>query len=68
MNFSKTGGEDAPSGAGRKPRGENVDRIYAALRDDILELRRAPGEVLDEAEIAGTFGLSRLMRKRCCSA
>ena len=59
MNFSKTGGEDAPSGAGRKPRGENVDRIYAALRDDILELRRAPGEVLDEAEIAGTFGLSR---------
>ncbi|WP_162561677.1 GntR family transcriptional regulator [Yoonia vestfoldensis] len=45
--------------SGRKPRGGNVDLVYSALRDDILELRRAPGEVLDEAEIASTFGLSR---------
>jgi DNA-binding GntR family transcriptional regulator len=59
MTILNTGGEDGPNEAGRKPRGENVDRVYAALRDDILELRRAPGEVLDEAEIAGTFGLSR---------
>jgi DNA-binding GntR family transcriptional regulator len=43
----------------RKPRGGNVDLVYSTLRDDILELRRAPGEVLDEAEIAATFGLSR---------
>lgn len=48
-----------PETAGRKPRGGNVDLVYSALRDDILELRRAPGEVLDEAEIATTFGLSR---------
>lgn len=59
MNVSSTTGEDGSNDAGRKPRGENVDRVYAALRDDILELRRAPGEVLDEAEIARTFGLSR---------
>ncbi|WP_158241912.1 GntR family transcriptional regulator [Tabrizicola sp. TH137] len=43
----------------KQPRGGNVDLVYSTLRDDILELRRAPGEVLDEAEIAATFGLSR---------
>ena len=43
----------------RKPRGRNVDNVYAKLREDILELRRRPGEVLDEAEISATFGLSR---------
>ena len=50
---------DRPDDSERKPRGGNVDRVYAALRDDILELRRTPGEVLDEAEIAATFALSR---------
>jgi DNA-binding GntR family transcriptional regulator len=43
----------------RKPRGGSVDFVYSALREDILELRRAPGDILDEAEIASTFGLSR---------
>lgn len=50
---------DLPDDTERKPRGGNVDRVYWALRDDILELRRTPGEVLDEAEIAATFALSR---------
>jgi DNA-binding GntR family transcriptional regulator len=43
----------------RKPRGGSVELVYVALRDDILHLRRAPGDVLDEAEIATSFGLSR---------
>lgn len=43
----------------RAPRGGAVDLIYASLREDILELRRAPGEVLDEAEIAAAFDMSR---------
>jgi DNA-binding GntR family transcriptional regulator len=47
------------AGPERKPRGGSVDMVYAALREDILDLRRAPGDVLDEAEIATTFGLSR---------
>jgi DNA-binding GntR family transcriptional regulator len=47
--------EDKP----RAPRGGSVDTVHAALREDILELRRPPGDVLDEAEIAATFGLSR---------
>lgn len=46
-------------GIGRAPRGSAVDVVYAALREDILELRRAPGDVLDEAEIAATFTISR---------
>jgi DNA-binding GntR family transcriptional regulator len=52
-------GPSAAVASERKPRGGNVDLVHAALREDILELRRAPGDVLDEAEIATTFGLSR---------
>ena len=59
MTLETATGNGLPSDAVRKPRGGNVDLVYAALRDDILELRRVPGEVLDEAEIAATFGLSR---------
>lgn len=43
----------------KQRRGGNVDFVYSSLREDILELRRAPGELLDEGEIATKFGLSR---------
>ena len=47
MTLETATGNGLPSDAVRKPRGGNVDLVYAALRDDILELRRVPGEVLD---------------------
>jgi DNA-binding GntR family transcriptional regulator len=59
MNLENPNGNEVSGDAERKPRGGNVDMVYAALRDDILELRRTPGEVLDEAEIAAIFGISR---------
>jgi DNA-binding GntR family transcriptional regulator len=59
MSTENPNGNEAFGDAERKPRGGNVDMVYAALRDDILELRRTPGEVLDEAEIAATHGISR---------
>lgn len=42
-----------------KPKGANSGNIYAELRRDILELRLAPGAVLDEMEISRRFGISR---------
>lgn len=36
-----------------------ADVIHGALRDDIVAGRRAQGSVLDEAELATTFGASR---------
>ncbi|MBC3191140.1 GntR family transcriptional regulator [Pseudonocardia sp. C8] len=36
-----------------------ADAIHDALRDDIVAGRRAQGSVLDEAELASTFGASR---------
>lgn len=40
-------------------RGQGATRVYARLREDILCLKLAPGEPLDETSISRVFGLSR---------
>lgn len=40
-------------------RGEGPKRIYEEIKNDILTLKLAPGELLDEASIAARFKLSR---------
>jgi hypothetical protein len=64
MTLENQNGNEVSGDAERKPRGGNVDMVYAALRDDILELRRTPGEVLDEAEIAVRSSLGSI--SKCC--
>jgi DNA-binding GntR family transcriptional regulator len=49
---------DAPEGAGTS-RGFRAVKVYEALRKDILELKIAPGTLLDETELADRFELSR---------
>ena len=46
---------------GGKPdgRGQGAVRVYEALREDILRLTIAPGELLDEVQIGRRFHLSR---------
>ncbi|WP_307831810.1 GntR family transcriptional regulator [Prauserella cavernicola] len=39
--------------------GTKVDQVYRALRDDILAHRAEQGAALDEAALAGSFGVSR---------
>ncbi|MEU6642802.1 GntR family transcriptional regulator [Saccharomonospora sp. NPDC046836] len=39
--------------------GTKVDHVYRALRDDILGGRAEQGAALDEAALAGSFGVSR---------
>lgn len=43
----------------RKTRGDGAQRVYRKLRDDILTLELAPGELLDEVSIGQRFNLSR---------
>lgn len=43
----------------RKRRGQGATRVYAKLREDILRLNLAPGELLDETRISQEFDLSR---------
>lgn len=43
----------------RKTRGDGAQRVYRKLRDDILSLELAPGELLDEVTIGQRFNLSR---------
>jgi GntR family transcriptional regulator, rspAB operon transcriptional repressor len=43
-----------------RPRGANASsRIYSDLRAELVSLRRRPGEVISEAEIALSYGVSR---------
>jgi DNA-binding GntR family transcriptional regulator len=48
---------DAEGGA--RPRGSGAAAVYDALKREILSLDLAPGAVLDEAELARRFGVSR---------
>ncbi|WP_104493291.1 GntR family transcriptional regulator [Paracoccus denitrificans] len=48
----------ATSQAERK-RGEGVRRVYEILRDDILDLRLAPGSPIDEVQLAERLSMSR---------
>ena len=43
----------------RKTRGDGAQRVYRKLREDILSLELAPGELLDEVTIGQRFNLSR---------
>ncbi|HSH41656.1 MAG TPA: GntR family transcriptional regulator [Arenicellales bacterium] len=42
-----------------KRRGQGATRVYTRLREDILRLKLAPGEPLDETRLGKDFGLSR---------
>jgi GntR family transcriptional regulator, rspAB operon transcriptional repressor len=44
---------------GRPRRTTASSRIYSELRDELVSLQRRPGEVISEAEIAVSYGLSR---------
>jgi len=43
----------------KKQRGQGAARVYEQLREDILRLNLAPGELLDETRISKDFKLSR---------
>jgi DNA-binding GntR family transcriptional regulator len=42
-----------------RPRGNGTQRVYDALRDEILMLSMAPGSHIDEARIESRFAISR---------
>lgn len=44
---------------GRLARGMGLKLVYDALRDEILALTLAPGQMLDETSLAERFGMSR---------
>ncbi len=48
----------APSLPERK-RGSGVKMVYDLLRDEILDLKLAPGSLVDEVQLAERFGMSR---------
>lgn len=50
---------DKPASGKTNGRGQGALRIYQALREEILRLEIAPGEVLDEVRIGRQFNLSR---------
>ena len=50
---------DKPAPAKTNGRGQGALRVYHALREEILRLEIAPGEVLDEVRIGRQFNLSR---------
>lgn len=43
----------------KKQRGQGANRVYKKVREDILRLNLAPGELLDETRISKEFKLSR---------
>lgn len=43
----------------KKQRGQGAARVYKKVREDILRLNLAPGELLDESRISKEFKLSR---------
>ena len=43
----------------KKARGYGALTIYEALRDEVLSLKLAPGQLVDEASLARRFGVSR---------
>ncbi len=42
-----------------RPRGTGTQTVYKRIRDDILRLRRRPGESLDESSLEKEFSVSR---------
>ena len=58
---AKKNSTSSAAARGGKPdgRGQGAVRVYEALREDILRLTIAPGELLDEVQIGRRFHLSR---------
>ena len=54
----KTGKQARRRNVGR-PRGTGVQTVYEVVRQDILQLRRRPGETLDEGSLEREFKVSR---------
>ncbi len=54
-----TGAVNRPTAPKPNGRGQGALRVYRALREEILRLEIAPGEVLDEVRIGRQFNLSR---------
>ncbi len=44
---------------GERRRGSGVKFVYDSLRDEILDLKLAPGSLIDESELAVRFSISR---------
>jgi DNA-binding GntR family transcriptional regulator len=51
--------EDDPGLIVERKRGSGVKLVYDLLRDEILDLKLAPGSAIDEVQIAARFGMSR---------
>lgn len=49
---------DKPATVGHR-RGSGVDHVYQTLRNEIIELKLAPGSAVDEVMLAARFSLSR---------
>jgi DNA-binding GntR family transcriptional regulator len=48
-----------PAQANERKRGSGVKFVYDLLRDEILDLKLAPGSSIDEVQLATRFGMSR---------
>lgn len=53
------GGKQAGRRNVGRPRGTGVQTVYDVVREDILQLRRRPGETLDEGSLEREFKVSR---------
>lgn len=50
---------DLPAETAKRRRGSGVATVYETLKQEILELRLAPGSPVDETRLTETFGMSR---------
>jgi DNA-binding GntR family transcriptional regulator len=59
-NFVGAGMDDSNQNhALERKRGSGARQVYDLLRDEILDLRLAPGSAIDEVQLATRFGMSR---------
>lgn len=58
-NSSARGGKPAKRRSVGRPRGTGMQTVYDVVREDILRLRRRPGESLDEGSLEREFKVSR---------
>ncbi len=57
---SETGDDEGPAETAQsRNRGFGVQKVYATLRQEILEMALPPGEPLDETRLSGRFAMSR---------
>jgi DNA-binding GntR family transcriptional regulator len=51
--------DNDPGPTTERKRGSGVKLVYDLLRDEILDLKLAPGSAIDEVQLAARFGMSR---------